>query len=134
MVRPFVKAATLVALIAGCIYGPLIHQRSTRNTSDRPYGRFTRDQIEKRSMPVCGAISPDTGPLALVSSSHSTWEKGRDQDRLWLVDAYDCHDVFRVHLVWNADTGVLARASRADSCAPRVSYKKTLHRIEAERV
>lgn len=100
----------------------------------KPYGSFSRLQIEERSKPVCNTLIQCDDAFRLNCMPTVGYEGGRAQvTRLWIVDCISKSSGIQAHLVWNADTGELLSAACPLSSRRSATFK-TATRLDAIRI
>jgi hypothetical protein len=128
--------ALRLAAVAGLsllLSGRITQVQHARREAAEPHGRFTLDQILECSIPLCGALTKNTDSLRLTGSPLLSWTMGKAEP-IWLVDAVDAHDRFKVHLMWDADTGELITASCPADSSTRANKTTLLQRKDARRI
>jgi len=136
LIRNFNKVVNLrtaaAAVLSLLLVGRVAQDQRARNAVSGPHGRYTLAQIIKRSMPLCGALDTSHDSLRLICEPLPTSADGKTC-LVWMVDGLDPQGKFKVHLVWDAETGELMVASR--SVEPR-RWKKgvELKRKEAQQI
>jgi hypothetical protein len=101
-------AAALYGLILVCLW-------CARMVYQRPYGRFTSDQIRHRSEAVCRVFGAPGDPSDWVTDARTVYDGDQRRRRIWSVYCTDFPGtrgrVSGAFVQWDADTGELQMVS-----------------------
>lgn len=134
MQTSLISKRVVIAALALVIGSRVTHVVNARSTN-KACGKFTLADILRRSRPICSAMTPNCNSLNLVGTPLQTGGSRNASRNVWMVDGYDAHNRFQVHLVWDADSGDLITASHATPwpSAPRTRLVP-IQRKEALRI
>jgi hypothetical protein len=89
-----------------------LRHRQIRTEQDKPFGRYTNQQIIDRTLPLCQAILGQTGGLMLSTERMRTNTPDSSSHLWWHIACMDSHQKSLAQFLWNAETGELAFATR----------------------
>jgi len=104
-----------------------------RKTDAKPFGKFTKSEILKKSEPLCMALNEDGSPIKLIALKMAAQDTVRGISHFWVVDCLSDQDRFKAHLMWNADTGALLVAS-SNVCRTDDGGQKSVSKSQAKRI
>ena len=106
------SAALLLVCTAGLFVTAAACYHPRPSTPTARSGRYSQAEIIAHSVPLMQALVPTANAAETVACSTTTYDTtGRRIDH-WNVDFADPATGDTAHLLWNADTGELLRASR----------------------
>ena len=102
--------SAFLLLLATLFLQPLWTRFQDRAAKSKPYGRYSADQITRRTEKMCLDLAPEPSGLSFTSFSLSAYDrKDRQFQRIWQVEyTGKLQGIFE----WNADTGRLMKFSQ----------------------
>lgn len=115
-------------LLFGLLYGMRVCRcAQMQREQQRPFGRYTSEQIIEHSFPLLAALELPENTLQFSASHLAVYAHGERRRSLWEVDCLNPSGNFRAILLWDADTGELMKIGRHVLSAP---YARPLTRSE----
>ncbi len=116
----FLTACTFLTMLTGM---KMWQNRSAEQTA--VFGRYSRAEVAALSLPICQVMLPGSTQVETSIYKTTTFTVNGEEIRHWDVDTIDTRTGDSAHILWNADTGEMMRASRLTNSDHGISENAT---------